>query len=304
MMKSRRGPQGFTLVELLVVIAIIGILVALLLPAVQAAREAARRTQCSNNLKQLGLGVANHVSQLQHYPSAANIYTPKHNLLNYILPYLEQGNVYNSIDMTKDWNDSVNLAKTQVDLAVVFCPSAPTGTGRSFISDYAAATRISDDAFKPLVNAGQVVSRGGDDTMGWEGLMQLKFRIKSGVMTEQRISPANARDGSSNTMAIVECGGRPMKYIGRTMSGTISGTGHLWASDQSYFAIDRTLSGVPFPGSKYMNDTNYDEIYSFHSGGAYFAFADGSVRYLDESIDPELFTALFTRNAGDIAKPK
>lgn len=296
--------RAFTLVELLVVIAIIGILVALLLPAIQSAREAARRTACSNNLKQLGLAVANHVSQLQIYPSAANIYTPQHNLISYILPYLEQGNVYNRLDMKKDWNDPANLAFTQVDLDVVRCPSAPAGTGRSFISDYAAATRISDRAFRPLVNAGLIVSRGSDDTLGWEGLMQLKFRVRSGVMTEQRITPEQARDGSSNTMAIVECGGRPMRFTGRTQNGTISGTGHLWASDDAYFVIDREISGVPFPIGKYFNESNFDEIYSFHSGGAYFAFADGSVRYLDESIDPEMFTSLFTRNAGDLVRAK
>ncbi len=99
--------RGFTLVELLVVIAIIGVLVALLLPAVQAAREAARRIQCTNNMKQLGLAVLNYESAKKELPPAYTV-KPKHNYVAFILPYIEQGPLAGQYNLKKDWNDAGN----------------------------------------------------------------------------------------------------------------------------------------------------------------------------------------------------
>src|SRR5687768_7173176 len=164
--------RGFTLVELLVVIAIIGILVALLLPAIQAAREAARRTQCTNNMKQIGLAILNYESARKHLPLA---YTPNwdgrpyvgpcplgnriqlysnkkkaHFVLTFILPYMEQQSIYDQIDFTKDWNDTstnskntTNQKATSVDIADFLCPSAPSRPS-TYTTDYITLVDVSD----------------------------------------------------------------------------------------------------------------------------------------------------------------
>jgi prepilin-type N-terminal cleavage/methylation domain-containing protein/prepilin-type processing-associated H-X9-DG protein len=297
---------GFTLVELLVVIAIIGILIALLLPAVNAARASARRSECANNMKQLGLATHMHQAVQGYYPPATSFQSPKHNVINYVLPYVEQGNVYDKLNLEEDWNSAANLPFTQVNLKVVTCPSAPRG--RDYAGDYLSITRLSKGAqssdpnewghqsFKSLVASGKVVDRGGDNNKKWDGVLQSRLRSVGGKLVEFRINSAHVRDGTSNTFLLFEDGGRPQKWIeGRQESGTVSG--HEWASHQNYAVIDWSCKG-----GRLMNCSNHDEIYSFHSGGCNFAYADGSVHFHAENMDPETFVALFTRDAGDIAK--
>ena len=156
-----RRRVGFTLVELLVVIAIIGILVALLLPAVQAAREAARRTQCSNNLKQIGIAYQNYADARKMLPPGytatgtdPNVTTPGWGWAAYILPYMEEGNIYQQIDLTKPI-ETQNVIQTV--LSVYLCPSdqvvpAPfdvTDDGKAFVCSAAPscyAATVGDDA--------------------------------------------------------------------------------------------------------------------------------------------------------------
>ena len=129
-MDSQR-PRGFTLVELLVVIAIIGILIALLLPAVQAAREAARRLQCTNSLKQIGLAIHNYESTHRKYPpSGAGPPGPSplhHGFFTFLLPYLEQGAIHDQYHWDQDWYTALNQTATETDIGLLFCPSAPGG---------------------------------------------------------------------------------------------------------------------------------------------------------------------------------
>lgn len=145
----RLTPGGFTLVELLVVIAIIGILVALLLPAVQAARESARRVQCIDHMKNLGLAIQNFVSANQRFPPASTGKNnkagtppskPRHSCITYILPYFEQSSVYQSLDLRYHWNDTANsdnVKHSKQNLGgVLICPSAPSGRASKHVSDY------------------------------------------------------------------------------------------------------------------------------------------------------------------------
>ncbi len=300
--------RGFTLVELLVVIAIIGILIALLLPAVNAAREAARRSECANNLKQLGLAVHTHQAMQGYYPPATSFQSPKHNVINYILPYVEQGNVYDKLKLEEDWNSTYNKPFTQVNLKIVICPSAPRG--RNYAGDYLAITRLNKAAqsadpnsfghvsFKSLVTSGKVADRGAIDSVKWDGILQSRLRQIDSKLVEFRINQAHVRDGTSNTFLLFEDGGRPQKYVeGRSESGTINGA--EWASHQNYAVIDWACRG-----SQLMNCTNQDEIYSFHNGGCNFAYGDGSVHFHVQGIDPETFVALFTRDAHDVAAPQ
>jgi type II secretory pathway pseudopilin PulG len=279
---------------LLVVIAIIGALVSLLLPAIQSARESARRSQCSNNLRQLGMAVKMHVSTKRYFPPATSYHSPRHNVVNYILPYLEQAAVYESLDLSKDWNSAENLPYTEVTLPFLVCPSAPAG--RQYVSDYAACTRIAKkDGFGPLVEAGLVTSRGGDGNRKWEGLLQHRLRIVDGELIEYRITPAHVRDGLSNTMLLFEIGGRPDHYERGALVEAGATKDGRWASHDSYFVIDKNCSE-----GQLMNCSNREEVYSFHAGGAVFVFGDGAVHFLSETIDPEAFVSLLTRDAGDV----
>ena len=311
-----KNTRGFTLVELLVVIAIIAVLVGLLLPAVQNARESARRLACSNNLRQLGIGAINYVSMMGHYPSATTATAsagsaphnkPRHGTFPQILPYLEEQSVYDKLDMALNWNDPLNVPYTQVNLPILVCPTGPSGTNRQWVSDYAVSTRIANPAtassttatkrgIRELITAGMVVDRGGDETPRWEGIMQPRFRVDSGELIEFRMTPAHCRDGLSNTIMFVEDGGRPFEYdLNKRQVGTMTGNGHRWASPDNYFKIDYFC--LP---SQLTNCSNYDEVFSLHQGLCNYAMGDGSVRSFTDSIDPELFVTLLTRSAGDL----
>src|SRR5688500_7842319 len=119
--------NAFTLVELLVVIAIIGVLVALLLPAVQAAREAGRRASCLNNLKQIGLAMQNYHSTYNRFPVARNKYPLVHSSLARLLPFCEQANVHNLVDYTQPLNFAANVTAAQQVIPMFVCPSDGAG---------------------------------------------------------------------------------------------------------------------------------------------------------------------------------
>ncbi len=280
-MNAHKRP-GFTLVELLVVIAIIGVLVALLLPAVQAAREAARRMQCTNNMKQIALAVHNYENAMTEYPPAYATTPTSHNMIPYILPQLEQMNIYTMYRFDKDWNNSANRGAVEVDIPFLRCPSAPRGTAK-WISDYSACTLLTTPARTTLISSNQIQNRAN-----WESMLQLK-----------QTRPADIRDGLSNSFMYFEDCARPTKYTkgGTVGSGTVSGS--RWADVESYFHVHDTCGG----GSM-MNCHNGNEIFSFHPGGCIYAMGDGSARFESETIDAEVFASLFTRAAGDIVNQK
>lgn len=313
-----RPLHGFTLVELLVVIAIIAVLLALLLPAVNSVRESARRTSCSSSLRQLGIATTNYVSTNGYFPPASTATTaannapynkPKHGTYPLILPYLEGGSIYDKLDFTVDWDAPANAPFTQVDIPILVCPSAPSNSSRKWGTDYSVATGIDKSAssagatatkrpFGELVSAGKVIDRGAATSKKWEGLLQIRWSVSGGQLVEVQITPAHCRDGLSNTILFVEDGGRPLEFdMNKRQIGTISSTDHQWASPSNYFAIEYFC--LP---NQVTNCSNREEVYSLHTGACNYAMADGSVRPLEDSIDPELFVTLFTRAGVDIAQ--
>ena len=222
--KLARQKFGFTLIELLVVIAIIAVLIALLLPAVQQAREAARRTQCKNNLKQLGLASANYESTYSRLPSGGkgidfaigNMYGFPNSFFTAALPYIDQAPVYNQLNLSLHYSNSVNstnAAAASTKITAFLCPSNaltkadPNGYG---LTDYSPATYVDIDPTTGLKNGlsgqtyGPYPTGGGSVNAAQEGMLPL-YPLSIGSVT----------DGLSNTVAIWEDSGKPSGVVGK-----------------------------------------------------------------------------------------
>ena len=320
---------AFTLVELLVVIAIIGILIALLLPAVQAARESARRAQCTNNLKQVGLGMHGHADARQAFPPVCTIpispadqtgqlsingyltplrYAPhigllgsaaqtKHSVFAFILPWLEQKNAYDAYQFKYEWDDVRNRLAVRNHIPILICPTAPSAPDRQifdgnpddhYTTDYAVLAFISED-FRATMVPKIVKNRG----VGRWGAM---LRPNEDMPLSQVV------DGLSNTILVSEDGGRPEEYNVTGKSGESYVSGGCWANWDNYLWQHYRCEGRRLNvGKQVFNCSNNNEIYSFHTNGSNFCFADGSVHFVPQTIDPDAFVSLLTCNGGDMA---
>ena len=217
---NRKPPSAFTLVELLVVITIIGILIALLLPAVQAAREAARRMQCGNNMKQAGLAVLNYEATFGIFPPASQwdvselaklpFYDPTKLRINWvgvILPYLEQQPLYDGFDRTQAVSSAANAGFRSAKISALLCPSdaynqtafSGTQAGLSTIGDNWARGNYAANACLAAMNHGDVNSGAGADTKWWAS-----DRGRGVMGANVAVRMADIRDGTSNTVMLGE----------------------------------------------------------------------------------------------------
>lgn len=322
-----RKPNGFTLVELLVVISIIGILLALLLPALASARSAARRTQCASKIRQVGLAILNYESQFQAFPPAATL--DKHlkfSVYAFILPYMEEGPAFERVDFSKDWSAAGNrdlFERLNLSDALI-CPEAPTvrnqyarhevketfNAEQSTLVDYVPIQTVSLDSdagtgtyadvkveqLRTLVRANQIVnstssSRGefssGNDR--WWGILRAFDSLD-----DASIRRAHVKDGLSNTILMGETAGRPQPYVRRKQT-----TQQI--DRAKWYYANLPISVNAHCGGSVINCTNTTEVYSFHHGVAGFAHADGSTHFHAENIDAEVFISLYTMNGGEIA---
>lgn len=325
-----RVRSGFTLVELLVVIAIIGILVALLLPAVQAAREAARRTQCINGLKQLALSVHNFHDTRKSVPVSARpvglTTLPRIAAFSHLLPFLEEGNVSNQFDLKKNWGDIANRPAVNKVIGSMNCPSTPEAVDRldglpevsPWVPEIGATTDYSPTVWvdKRLLSAGLV-----DRTNNADGTPT----NEPGIMeyNNPKASFKYVTDGLSNTILLAESAGRPFLYRKRLKVGSdlaqVRVNGGGWCRPASDIIVsglsadgttetgpcavncsngsDIVEAGYPHP---YHNTFGTSAPFAFHPGTANHAFGDGSVRSINEDIDIREYARLVTRAGGEL----
>ncbi len=359
---QRRVRRAFTLVELLVVIAIIATLVGLLLPAVQSAREAGRRASCQNNLRQQGLAIHGYHDVKGRLPSGGrppDASTIRCGVFVYLLPWLERKDLWDAYDTSVSWSHPTNIPVTSVRIPTYECASAPrhsnqldhnpdtfngggsewnpTGTnaaeknGIVAVGDYGASLGI-DPRLPAAVTGNTEISPGNSVPTSGLIIPSPAMTSSSGSLTNGML-PKNAKitfqdvtDGLSNTIAILESGGRPFVYrkgaqvsaklVGADSAHTNAGGWCRPASDILF--AGSTSNGVTIPGP-FLNKTNghnhgseaygstgfsvygtegSSQPYSFHPGGFQATFGDGSVRFIDENGSIEIISALITRNAG------
>lgn len=313
--------RAFTLVELLVVIAIIGMLIALLLPAVQAAREAARRSQCQNNLKQIGLAMQMHQDAKGILPTTGMIdqwfgHPAAGGWGSQLLPYMEQSALAATYNWNIDWFEDANQPVVKTPIATFLCPSTPRD---EVIKNGISTSNYTNPCDKPNSQAaigdycgiiGSDIGIGpATDLYGIGALSEYNPSSTPRQLGPPRLSYIT--DGLSNTIAFTELAGYPDHWIkGERQSDSPSKWGDmvgLWASSQYFWFGTFTSDGrTQFAGVgpctiNCNNVWGSGTPYSFHTGGVNAAFVDGSVHFLREGTDGYVVAALVSRAVGEVA---
>ncbi len=264
--------SAFTLIELLVVIAVIGIITALLLPAVQMARESARRAQCTSNLKQIGIAANNYEQQYGYFPPGCidcpnfkmfRLPEKQHAWSALLLPFMEHENLSRTLDLDIRFDDEANKPAVSTVVPTYLCPST--------------VSRM-DDRHDDLTSDGMACTDYGgnfgtsDRDPGNKPLGMLIFNTP--------IRAADVLDGLAYTWIVGESTGR----------GTAGDAG--WANGRNIFDTTTRINNESLRGS--------DELFSDHPGGVNVVFCDGTVKFLSEQIDLEVLYALCTRSRREV----
>lgn len=323
MIYACRLRRAFTLVELLVVIAIIGVLVGLLLPAVQSAREAARRMQCSNNLKQIGLSLHNYHDAYRKFPSGRTSMVAQiflgHTTATMILPYLELGNVQNTMNLgltfNHQWADlpvptqtggrvpgNYNCISIQ-KLPVFFCPSNPETDGVNWTgatNPCAGANPVEDSARTHYSGVADSLTHGRRSNSLPGGNLSLVMPDGDGMFFHNSaIKFGDISDGTSNTLAFGE------------IVGQGPGTNHCcaWHAYSDGFGLINGLNAPfrsnasrrpPFTQLNMWGGSPFTGFASYHPGGVHFVRADGSVTFMAENVAQLTLQAMGSRAKGEV----
>jgi prepilin-type N-terminal cleavage/methylation domain-containing protein/prepilin-type processing-associated H-X9-DG protein len=300
-----RKARGFTLVELLVVIAIIGSLVALLLPAVQAAREAARRNSCLNNMKQIGLAVQGHHDAVQQYPMGRdNTVQSSVSWAFRLLPHMELGNIYAAFNKGFEVYQPENAAAMRTPVDVYACPSR-----RSAAADRDFDNNDAPPVVKAAATLGDYAANAGKDYMN--GTINASGGADNGLRADSRPDPAETgpiysfskisermvTDGLSNTIAVGE------KHKPQNPENTDPEMLHYHQGDNAFLAGDspRTIFAETKNGiATGPDDPSNTKFGSEHNGVTHFMFLDGHVKALKNEIDYQVLTAAATIGGEEI----
>jgi prepilin-type N-terminal cleavage/methylation domain-containing protein/prepilin-type processing-associated H-X9-DG protein len=294
------GNRGFTLIELLVVIAIIGLLVALLLPAVQAAREAARRTQCVNNLKQIGVALHNYESPyrtlqpgyVSNFDASGNDTGPGWGWSALLLPQMEQKPLFDAANLSLPIEDPTNQTSRLIRISVYLCPSDDQAPS------WVAMKR--DANGNPIQTICQVASA---NYVGMFGTSDPGVDGDGIFFRDSSIGISAVIDGTAQTIAAGERG----HNLGEaTWVGSVTGAA-LYPVDNDGVGYPRVESGPGMvlghaggnlgPGDP---SAEVNQFYSRHPGGVNFLFADGHVSFLKTTLNAKTFRALATRAGGEV----
>ncbi len=295
--RPRRDCAGFTLIELLVVIAIIAVLVSLLLPAVQQAREAARRTQCRSNLKQIGIALSNYAERTNVFPpgylstlNAGGVETgPGWGWAAFLLADLEQAPLLQQILFTRDISDPANTTQRRTSLPVLHCASEV----------FDGTFTVVDQSGNPLTSVAQASYVGVNGNGGVSGNEQAN---DGAFLRNISFRPADIGDGLSNTFFIGE---RATSMSFSSWTGAVTNGATPSIRDPSPAAYEDSAAlvlghcGPHLPNNPAVTDA--DALSSFHTQGVQFLFGDGSVHFISSVISMQVYDALATRSAGDVA---
>jgi len=325
-MRRFSSRSGFTLIELLVVIAIIAVLIGLLVPAVQKVREAANRMTCTNNLKQFGIALHNIHDVSGALPS--NLRPPLNSTvrvrwMTYLLPYVEQDNVYKNYNQNVNWSDPLNTPYTSVKIKTFVCPSSPSPERFDGAPD--TATPWSD-----IVAVSDYASiYGVHPQLGPTGLNVVDAQsvgvTNGGVSKSVKLRFADFTDGLTNTLLVTESAGRPNIWVKgqqiktASASARVNGGGWCRPASEIPFLYGTNATATVFPGDQVINVTNGQDyiaaggpgsavygtdgsgqIYAFHSGTVNGLMGDGSVRTITQSITARSLARMVSRNGGEI----
>ena len=320
-LRRSRGERGFTLIELMVVIAILAVLVALLLPAVQAAREAARRARCGNNLRQIGLALHGYHDAWSSFPPAYLARPvvgvelgPGWAWGTLILPYLEERPAYDSANFSLSYGNpditdapgllglSANATARRVSLSTFLCPSGGGGDGPLDLGP--GSGRVDG-------TAGQYVA-----SAGWIDTSLAPIRGTGVFYPNSRVSVADIGDGTGATLMVGERSRDRAEatwsgvYGSRALPGPLCTKGDwpvrscvgmmFLVMGRSGPSSDIVGGSIPAGTTPNAPGGGADGFASLHPGGCQFLFGDGSVRYLEETVAPPVFRALATRAGGEV----
>jgi prepilin-type N-terminal cleavage/methylation domain-containing protein len=309
---GRRAPlrtrPAFTLVELLVVVAVIGILLALLLPAVQAARESGRRTQCKEHLHQVGLAFLNFESANKKFPPGKKWSRPRNDPQTFdyawssiLLDYVEEQALHDLIDFNLPLTSPTNLPATSQAIPIYLCPSTDRveahrspdgklfnlggvpGEGLGCI-DYLGVSGPDKDTLHPAT--GEEYGRQRGVLLGTKGLPNGNSLVEPPAITVAKIT-----DGLSKTICMVECTGR-----GVTMKdGVVENLNGAWASGSNISHINKSVNAEEPP-----DVWEGERIFAEHPGGAHALVCDGSVHFLSEDVAELVIMYLCSRDGGEV----
>jgi prepilin-type N-terminal cleavage/methylation domain-containing protein/prepilin-type processing-associated H-X9-DG protein len=320
--RPSRRTAAFTLVELLVVIAIIATLIGMLLPAVQSAREASRRSQCQSNLRQIGLATLSCVEVKKYFPAACyttvsatmnpkpigNASGREHSWRVLVMPYMEEQSAAASYDWTRNWYDPANRAAANRTVAVYGCPSTPPATKPINVpaspdSDSARPAQGQQSYATSDYEVCTGVKRNVVNVNGVDPYNPSNNEASQGPLAKDAVTPPRKlADGFSKTILALECAARPDTWRARAKTTEINQC-VSWADNLGPFRIDPMLTtgqkGAAVNAGIPMNVANDGEVYSFHPGGAGFVFCDGSTRTIAETVDLRVFCGLLTRAGGE-----